>query len=260
MGVRSMKSYQVTLITFVCCLFGLWLGTMLELHSLPAAHLKETSREVFKDSVGFIATLVALVLGLLVTSAKATFDKISDKVSEMGALFIELDRLLRHYGPDAEPARKFVRRYVQLSIARIERGRDSSRLDKLEHSVKADDILNQPIRNLKPTNETQQDIQTHALDAINDVRHSRWLLIEESYNPLPRPFLILMFFWLLVLFTGFGILAPTNPTVHVALVLCAASMSGTVYLILEMNRPLSGVLRVSTLPLKIALDILDQEG
>jgi len=254
-----MKSYLVTGITFVFCLFGLWLGSFLVTHNLlPAAHLKETSREVLKDSVGFIATLVALVMGLLVTSAKATFDKSSEKLSEMGALFIEVDQLLRHYGPESEHSRRFIHRYVQLSIARIERNRILDTTGRREHQVKADDIMNQPIRDLKPSTEVQQDIKTHVLDAISEIRHARWLLLEESNNPLPTPFLILMFFWLMVLFVGFGVLAPPNPTVHAALTVCATAMSGTVFLILEMNRPLSGLLRVSVEPLRIASQVINR--
>ncbi len=253
-----MDANSVTLITFICCLAGFTLGAVIG-RILPPDDLKENSREVLKDATAMIATLVALVLGLLVSSAKATFDKSADKVNESGAKIIELDRLLRHYGPESDPAREHLRRYLRVTIGRLEKYESKSDVPESVSKLSVDDVMNRPVRNLKPENDEQKEIKEHVMEAVRGLADDRWMLIAQSFNPLPNIFLLLMFFWLVVLFAGFGILSPRNRTVGGALVVCALSMAGAVYLIMEMNRPLDGSFRVPSTPLKIALDLMNEE-
>ncbi len=254
-----MNAISVTLMTFFCCVIGYALGGLLE-RALPESELSDRSRDVLKDATGMIATLAALVLGLLVTSAKATFDKSADRVSESGAKVIEIDRMLRHFGPEGQSAREHIRRYTLLLVDRLERGQrhpGGQEVPETERAVLVDDIMARPIRALEAKSDELKELKADVLEAVKSLASSRWQMIEESYNPLPKPFLILMFFWLGVLFLGFGIVAPVKPTVVVAMMLCALSVAGAVYLIMEMNRPLSGALRIPSMPLRLALDIMD---
>ena len=256
-----MTALSVTLMTFFCCLIGYALGGLLE-KALPESELSDRSREVLKDATAMIATLAALVLGLLVTSAKATFDKSADRVSESGAKLIEVDRILRHFGTEGDHARDRLRRYTELLKERLELGQHPTagpEVPETERAISVDDMMARPIRALEASTDELKDLKSDVLDTVKDLARTRWEMIEESYNPLPKPFLILMFFWLGILFLGFGIVAPVKPTVVVAMILCAASVSGAVYLIMEMNRPLSGALRIPTMPLRLALDIMDNQ-
>ena len=76
---------------------------------------------------------------------------------------------------------------------------------------------------------------------------------------MPFPFLVVVIFWLTVTFTSFGLFAPRNATVVAVLAVSAMSVAGAVFLILELDGPFSGVIKVSSGPLRYALENLGQE-
>ena len=84
------------------------------------------------------------------------------------------------------------------------------------------------------------------------------MMLTQAGNSTPLLFVVVLVFWLSVLFVSFGVLAPRNATVVGALVLCALAVAGSIFLILEMDRPLEGMLKVSSAPLRYALDHLGQ--
>ena len=212
-------------------------------------------------ATGMIATLVALVLGLLVSSAKTTFDKTSDMISDGGAKVIELDRSLRRFGPEANPARAQLRQFVSKAIERIDIGAKRVELSDLPDGLvpppTIEDVMAKPLHLLQAQTEEQKQYLAQAASIIGSLSDTRWQLIERASNPLPTQFLVLLYFWLTVLFIGFGLLAPIDSTFFVAFAICGLSMAGAVYLILEMNNPLDGSLRVSSAPLQIALKYMN---
>jgi hypothetical protein len=84
------------------------------------------------------------------------------------------------------------------------------------------------------------------------------LLIQQGEGSIPTPFLVVLVLWLAILFAGFGLLSARNATVVATLVICALSVSGAIFLIEEMNRPLEGLMKISGAPLRNALDHLGQ--
>lgn len=238
-------------------LFGQWI-----LKRLPPGYMEmDHPRDVLMAATGMIATLVALVLGLLVSSAKETFDKSSESISIGGAKVIELDRVLRRFGPDGMVSRAELRKFVLLAIRRIEGEiTPPTPMDKnggTSRPITIDELLNHPIRKLPSHTEELKELRAEAVVLINTLSDNRWQMIERASSPLPMPFLILLYFWLAVLFIGFGILAPRHTVFIAAFAICALSMAGAVYLIREMNQPLEGTLRVSSAPLQMALQFLD---
>ena len=257
-GQWIMGSVITTVLTCFCSMAGYLAGQHLG-RRLPRSYMEQDHpRDVLMAATGMIATLVALVLGLLVSSAKGTFDKSSDAISEGGAKVIELDRVLRKFGPEANLVRKELRRFVTVAVQRIEAGVKRPTLTNTQFPpITIDEIMYHPVRSLSAKTEEQKELRAQAIAMIASLSDNRWQMIERASSPLPTPFLVLLYFWLAVLFTGFGILAPRDVTFFVSFSICALSMAGAVYLIREMNEPLDGTLRVSPAPLQIALQYMD---
>ena len=176
----------------------------------------------------------------------------------MSSIIITLDRTLRNYGPEAQPLRELLRSNLAGSIARVWPGTTGhgGSVNRDDSSVL--DEVGEAIRKLSPQNQVQTLLQAKAIDQAGELARGRWLLFEQMQNPLPQVFLIVLGFWLIQLFIGLGLLAPLNSTSVVALVTCAVSMSAAIFLILEMNHPLDGIIQVSSAPLEAALAVISK--
>lgn len=251
-----MSSLIIASIAF-CCIFGGVLFGVLLRKLLPKHHIQDESKDSIKMGAGLIATMAALVLGLLVGSAKSSFDALNDGIKQFGAKLIVLDRALSNYGPETKEIRTTIRQNV---IALGELIWPSSKtgmanVAAVEESRGVEDIQNR-IRELKPTNEQQRAMQAQALQLTGEMLHSRWMMIEHTQNALPIPFLIVVVFWLTMLHVSFGMLAPRNATVLAVLFICALSVSGALFLINELNHPIVGMIKISNAPLIKALEHL----
>ena len=91
-----------------------------------------------------------------------------------------------------------------------------------------------------------------------DIGQARLLLFEQSGRSIPMPFLVLLIFWVSVIFMSFGLFAPHNATVVATLFLCALSVSGAIFLIMELDQPFSGVVKISSAPLRNAINNIDK--
>jgi hypothetical protein len=252
-----MVSLVTTVISLASMGAGMLLGSFLR-RRLPDHHLRDDSKDVVETATAMIGTLVALVIGLLVSSAKTSFDEASAGITQAGAKIIHLDRLLGRYGPGAAEARARLRGSVAVGIERIWPAASGSRggLAAIEKATGMEDVQ-EMIRRLAPKDEAGRSIQSQALEVSKDLSQSRWLIIEQAQTPMPAVFLVLLIFWLAVLFTGLGMLAPGNATTYFCLSICAISMAGAILVILEMNRPLEGMIRVSPAPLQKALSVIN---
>ena len=251
-----MTSLVTTLIALACMGAGMLLGSFLR-RRLPDQHLRDDSKDVVKTASGMIATLVALVIGLLVSSAKSSFDQANAGVTQAGAKIILLDRLLGRYGPDAAAIRGRLRESVAAAVERIWPTASGSRggLSAIEGATGLEDVQEMILR-LAPKDEAGRSIQSQASEICKGVSESRWLMIEQAQATMPTVFLVMLIAWLTVLFTALGMLAPGNATTYLCLFISAASMAGAILLILEMNRPLEGTIRISPAPLQKALAVI----
>jgi hypothetical protein len=243
-------------VILACMLCGMALGSYLRL-VLPDEHTQADSKDILMTSAGMMATLIALIIGLLVTSAKSTYDDTTSSITQGGAKIITLDYYLSHYGPEAKEARKLLYQAVATGIKRIwpNESRQGADFAEMETATEMADVYSK-IRELSPQNDSQKYLQSQALQIGADMMQSRWMLIEQSQTNLPRIFLIVLTFWLTVLFVQFGLLAPRNRTAISALFISAISISGAIYLILELNNPLEGTIKVSSAPLHKALSLI----
>jgi hypothetical protein len=122
----------------------------------------------------------------------------------------------------------------------------------------AGEVVYDKIQELSPQNDLQRSLHARALNLAVEIGQIRWLMFEQASIPMSKPMLAVVIFCLTITFTGFGLHAAPNPTVIVTFILCALAVSSTLFLILEMYRPLQGVVRISIDPLRNALAHLGQ--
>ena len=248
-----MSSLAIAAIVFVCVFGSAVLGLYVR-SVLPEHHLNEDSLGVVQLGVGLVATLAALVLGLLIASAKTSFDQINDEFTQTATKVVVLDRTLARYGPETKEARELLRvAYASAMDAIFSReGNGLAKLDapdRLGRLEKFQDL----IRDLAPSNDAQRSLQSQALALSGDLAQARWLLIEQGQGSIPTPFLAVLVFWLAIIFAGFGLVGAKNRTVVATLVVCALSVAGSIFLVEEMNRPLEGLMQISSAPARNAL-------
>jgi hypothetical protein len=251
-----MNPIFVSIVAIACTLCGTHLG--LRIHdSLPESHLTDNTKEIVKLSAAMIATLTALVLGLLISSAKDTLDSMNRELTGDGAKIILLDRSLANYGPETNDIRTQLRGHVAYTLKLL--WHEDAPADAVLKSVEDSHSLERlqaKLRDLKPQTDAQRLLQSQVLQLSGDMAQSRWLLFETMERDLPQAFLVVLLLWLLIIFTCYGLIAPRNGTVRVVLFISALSIAGAIFLILEMNTPLSGIIKVSSVPLHRALEML----
>jgi Protein of unknown function (DUF4239) len=251
-----MNSFEISLLVFLCLVAGFFLGMQLRFR-LPDHHLSKESQDTIKLGAGMVATMSALVLGLLVSSAKSSFDAVNTSIAQNGARIIQLDRLLAEYGPETRACRDQLKTSVAERVGKVwsKSSPAGSGLQAVEKSTTMLD-LQASLRALTPQTDLQKSLLLQSLQISTEIWQSRLLLVEEQQEPLPAVFLVLLVFWLAMLFMSFGLFAPRNVTVSVVQLVCAFSVSSAVFLILEMNHPLSGFIKVSSAPMVKALEFI----
>lgn len=251
----NMSSIAVSGIVFACVFGGALLGAFLRT-VLPDHHLSAETKDIMKMGTGLIATMAALVLGLLIASAKSSFDADRSEFAQMSANVVLLDRVLAHYGPETNEARDLLRHAVVRALNQIW-PKDSSQPGQLEPST-AGKGVNDKIQELSPRNEAQRARKAQALSLALNLGQMRWLTYEQQGGSIPMPFLVVLVFWITMIFVGFGLFAPRNATVIAILLVCALSVSAAIFLILELDTPFRGLIQVSSVPLRNALAHLGQ--
>lgn len=246
-----MSPVGVAVIAFACLFGGAVTGMWIR-SSLPEHHLSDDSRHLLGMGMGVIGTMSGLVLGLLVASATASYNAQSSELFEGSSKVIMLDRILAHYGPESQGARKGLRAAVASTLARLwpqERGRAA----QIDPSAGAADRILDAIEALTPRNDVQRSLKGEAVALAIDLGELRWLMYEQSGSSLSVPLLVLLIFWFTITFVGFGLFSPPNATVVVALALCALAVSGAIFVTLELYKPFEGIVQLSSAPLREAL-------
>jgi hypothetical protein len=224
---------------------------------LPEQHLNEDSKDSVKLGMGLVATMCALVLGLLIASAKTYYDTQNAEITEMSAKFVFLDRTLAHYGPEAADCRATLKEVVGHLATRLW-DRNSSGALQMDLSAMNAERLFEKTQALQPKDERQKLIQAQAMNQELALGQTRWLMYEQASTEVPKPLVAILIFWLTVIFVCWGIYAPRNATVAATFFVTALSVSSAIFLILEMYTPYNGLILVSSGPLRAALAHLGQ--
>jgi Protein of unknown function (DUF4239) len=248
-----MSALLIAAIVLACicggALFGMFLRGL-----LPAPHLSDESKDVVRLGTGLVATMAALVLGLLVASAKGSYDTQKNGLDEIAANLTLLDTVLQQYGPPAQDARANLRRVVGVAMARLWPA-DASQEPTLggSETTAAAKSLHAQLLALAPANDRQRALQSQALQIATELARTRLLLVaQHESSAISGAFLVILSFWLVVLFASFGLFAPRNATVLASLLISALSVAGAIFLILELDQPFEGLIQISSTPLRSA--------
>ena len=251
-----MNPIAIGSITFACVFAGALLGMFLR-EALPAHHLSPDAKDVVKLGMGLLGTTAALVLGLLIASAKSSFDTQNDEIKQAAANVLLLDHALAQYGSETKGIRDGIRRGVAVRLAVTWPEEGQARLETPD-TTGAIEAIETRVRDLSPQNDSQRALQSRALGLLGDLQHTRWLLFGGAGDSLQTPFLVVLVLWITVIFMSFGLFAPRNATVVAVLVVCAFSIATSIFLIVEMDRPFGGMIRISSAPLRYTLAHLGQ--
>ena len=236
----------------LACIFGASLLGMLMRPALSQHHLSADTKDSVKLGMGLVGTMAALILGLLVAAAKSAYDTEKSEVTQMAAKLVFLDRVLANYGPESAETRVVLRRMVEDSLNRMWP-------DERSHNAQLDPIgsgteeVHKVIQKLAPRNDVQGSLKSQAVGVASDLGQMRWLLFEQSGSSISMPLLIVVISWLAIIFFSWGLFAPGNSIAIAALLLAAVSVSGAIFLILELDQPFDGLIHISSGPMRNAL-------
>jgi len=248
-----MSSITVSLLV-AGCIFAGGLGGLYLHRVLPAHHQTKETQDVVRLGIGMLSVLASLVLGLLIATAKTSYDSTDHAIRGYAAELALLNEILRDYGGAASVPRDLLRRYTErmLQDGWPENGARPAGLAG-DGSEQLLERVREAIRALKPTDGGQRSLQERASDINVDLLRDRWLLIEQQGPSVQRVVLVILVSWVAVIFASFGMNAPRNGTVLATFLICSLAIGGAVFLILEMDRPLDGVMQISSWPLRNAL-------
>lgn len=252
-----MFAIVVTLGVFLLACVSLYIGEWIA-RRMPEQHRVYEAQKAAQFGISMMATLAALVLGFMVTSARATFDRANDDIVGVATSTLLLDRALSGYGPETEPIRADLRAFLARATNRVspdgEMQRIVFRLPQTSLSIIT--LLQRKILELRPTTEAQWWFQHRALECTAELAHERILTSEHEKSSEPLPLLIVVTAWIILIFVGMGTFAMHNPSVRVVLFCAALAFSGSIFLVMELEAPYTGLLRVSGVPLLQAAEEL----
>src|SRR5215475_11516822 len=243
----GLTSVIVLAVLLTALALGKWIRGL-----LPEHHLSGESKDTVKLAMGLVGTMTALVLGLLVSSAKSSYDTTRGEVLQMAAKVALIDRIFAVYGAEAAQVRAQFRDVEQGAVRQIwPEGRD--RPANLAPNIEAGNALYFAIQALSPKDEAQRALKAQVTSMVVDLAQLRAQLVVQSTPSVSKPMLVVVVSWLVVIFLSFSLLSPSNATANLALVISAVSVAGAIFLILELDRPFSGMVRISSEPMVNAL-------
>jgi hypothetical protein len=243
-------AFVTFLCTFGCALLGMAIRS-----ALPPPHLSKESQDVIRLGMGLVATMAALVLGLLVASAKGSYDSQKAMVVQMAGKIAFLDRVLAHYGPESAESRALLRQILESAITHIWAPHQVQPIAVTPSTAPGAGFYD-AIQQLAPQNESQRALKAQAVAMSFDLGQMRWLLFEQAGSSISLPLVVIVVFWLAILFFSFGLFGPANTTAVAALMVAAFSVSGSLFLIMELDQPFGGLIQISRQPMVNALDLL----
>jgi hypothetical protein len=228
-------------------LVGLLLGRL-----LPEQYHSDATQRVVQTATGMVSLISALVLGLLVASAKGKFDTANQEAEELAAKVLLINRELVNFGPEANDARVLLGKYAVGRFAETWPAEEGPKPEPNDPPPwKLLESLQRSLSGLAPKTEAQRAEAAGASGAAADLEKATWLEAAQESEHVQHPFVAVLILWLFVLFVSFGLFAPRNLVVVAALLVGALAISGAVILIVDMDSPYEGLLIVSPEPMKL---------
>lgn len=249
-----MNSFAVSLIVF-SCVFGSALAGFFVRRALPQRHLSSDTLLAFTLTTGLAATLSSLVLGLIISSTHASFNKLNDVVALTASKTVLIDCALANYGPEAAQSRVLLAKEHQSSMEYLHKVRVSQFSDADVHIGQLEALINSLYR-LETKSETQIALKAYVITQAQSLAETRWLLVDGNDSSIPYVFFIALVAWLAFIFFGFGLLTENNSTVLLSLLGGALIVSSALFVIIELDHPLDGLVSISVTPMEKASSYL----
>ena len=241
-------------LTFGLVFGGALIGTFIRTR-LPEHHLSADTKDVVRLGMGLVGTIVAIALGLLIGSAYSYFNNQTDELVHVSADVGALGRLLRQYGPEANGVREALRTAVERALKNAfpQRGAEKAKFSAEEAPI--GEVYDQ-LRSLTPKDDEHRMMKSEALSLLKSLALMRWLILAQTSTTVLRPLLSVMIFCLTAIFVSWGLFSPLNTTTVTTFFVAALCVSGAILLILELYSPYTGLLRISSAPLRLAYESL----
>jgi hypothetical protein len=250
-----MKDILIGLAVFAVIFGGALVGMLLG-KILPDQHMADDTRDAIRIVMAMLATLSAVVLGLLTGSSISSLAEKETELRSAGVQFIMLDRTLAEYGPETADIRSLLKQLLAERIGQIwpEEGGAVS-LTALGSGAGIT-LVQRDLFAMSPQTEQQRWLRSNALQMTNEIAESRWTTIEQIGSRFPWAFFVVVVSWLAVIFASFGLYAPRNASVIAALLIAALTLAGPIFMMLEMDQPYGGLVKIPSTSLRVALDQL----
>jgi hypothetical protein len=248
------KSILIPILALACIFGGALLGMRLRA-ALPDHQLSPETKDSVRVGMGLVATMTALLLGLLVASAKGSYDAQRKEVIHLGGGLDFLEHLLGFYGPEAAEAGEILRGLNEGLIQQLWPDKEDWK-GQTDHVLSPFRALYNSISKLAPENEVQRATKAEGLGTTADLSKTCLQLYAMGDTSIATPVLIIVILWLTTIFISFGLFAPMNWTAIVSMFIAALSVSSAIFLIMELDRPFDGVIYISDAPLRNVLNRL----
>jgi hypothetical protein len=245
-----MSAIQISVTAFACIFGGALIGMFIR-RVLPKEYLSVGSSTTIKLAIGLVITMTGIVLGMLISSARNSYNVRYEQLVTTSADIIMLDRLLANYGPEAQDARSELRSVIQSSIERVW-GDPSAVRAELKPSEEVEGVYDKVLALSAKTPE-QNVAKTEATSLAMEMMRTRWLiLIGSQPDSMSTPLLVIVTSWLTAIFVSFGLFAPGNPAVLCTFFVSSIAVSTAIFLIVQMNNPFTGILKMPATPMRAA--------
>jgi len=250
-AMSPLTALAVSVLLMTSAGIGLWLR-------LPAHHIDPDSREVVKSVLGLLSTMSAVLLSLLIASSKNSYDTQKAEMQEIATKLVLLDRTLARYGPETTQSRRLLRAGMEEGIRRIwESGATRDEILAMPRaSQQFSETMMDALQDLRPHTDVQKLLQAQALQTMTVVAQLRILMSAQGKATLSLPLLAILVSWTICLFFGYGLFARRNATVIISLLIGALAVAGAIFLMVELNRPYAGLLRIPESIMRDALALM----
>jgi hypothetical protein len=248
-----MTSTAAFLASFVAILIGAAIGMGLR-RALPTQWLEGGAKEAIRLGAGFLSTLAALVIGLMIASAKNSYDSQDSNIRQLGTNAVLLDQMLTKYGPDAKAARTLLREIIPSATARIWRENTAGKRHDATFVVsEMAERFYRAVESLNPGNAEQTSLKSRIIQITTDMGRTRLLVFTQADDAIPLPFFIVLVFWLAVIFASFSLFAEPGLIAVASTLVFALSVSSALFLIVDLSHPFQGLMQISNHHLQMVL-------
>ncbi len=218
---------------------------------LTNRYRNDETNTVVRLIANLFVVMASLVLGLMINSAKSTYEAVDHNVHAISKEIILFDRALRPLPGGSETRQRI------LTYANHAHNLNRPTGDRLiVGDVSSEQLLSAVGTSLRAINVVDREetaLLQEARQRFRTIVDLRWALVEDAEGVIPMPIIAMVVAWLVLIFASFGYRAPRNLVIVGSVVVAAGLIAGSIYLILDLDAPFSGLVQVTDEPLQRAI-------